>query len=783
MFSVDGAASDERRQPLQETVPSAAGAAHGFLGAPFERPVRALILLLFLLVVAIDFLPFYVNLRGAFWQHLLDDADSFDTPIGFTAGVLACIFVLVAVAGGRAQKQALRSCQLLLHPDYSVHAVNILLLAGVVPWYVHRRATRTDVDASDQFSGWGYISGEATKYMMGLTLLPIARQSLWLNAAAAGYPEGIAFHRVTGWWCIAQVVIHTVAYTLEEAMEAMGDCAAWKQTSNHTGLDGPTVIGEFDGTTWHAAWRALQAFYWPWVTRLNLRTGEPEPNTEGVFILVGLIGTVAAVALAAFSLPHLRRARYDLFYWVHVPAAAFFIVMGAVHEFEMQVMVVPGLVTYFLDRTDFLNRTSSIRFQRMLARVRVMSADWIRLDLVGGLDGVASEAAYGTQFAYLRVPALGGEAHAFSLAARCPSFVIKRLGDWTEGLHQLAVTQATEALVATAAGSEEASNDDVTTEQLSSITTELVVEIDGVYGNASPPWRAFSNVLFVGGGVGLAPWLPAMEEHQELQRLHGSTVQTMQLVWIGRDHAELASMGPYLPARDTTVFLTRADASSDPLVPLEVSGETSAAPSSAGQRRTVTSVQDAVGKRAARPWLFAFVGVASLCLTQMSYYYLRGTSSVYEDYLEEGEPTQSQYFVTKALLVACSYAVIAGTTIFARWAARCVSSMKCPFGTSGAATVTSARNAPRMPQASSQQPTAASSVSVKFGRPDMATLIDDVLAEVKAVPAAVTSITAGLFVCVCGPEMLVQSCKDVVRDAKIRHKDVTLGLHAEEPNW
>ena len=64
---------------------------------------------------------------------------------------------------------------------------------------------------------------------------------------------------------------------------------------------------------------------------------EPEPNTEGVFILVGLIGTLAAIALAVFALPRVRRARYDLFYLVHVPAAALFIVMGAVHEFEMQV--------------------------------------------------------------------------------------------------------------------------------------------------------------------------------------------------------------------------------------------------------------------------------------------------------------------------------------------------------------------------------------------------------------------------------------------------------------
>ena len=145
--------------------------------------------------------------------------------------------------------------------------------------------------------------------------------------------------------------------------------------------------------------------------------------------------------MAAFSIPCLRRARYDLFYLVHIPAAAFFILLGVVHEFEIMVFVVPGLFAYFLDRTDFLGRTAMSRFHKMTARVRVMTEDWLRLDLVG--VNLMSEAAFGTQFAYLRVPALGAEFHAFSLAARCPSFVIKANGDWTRRLYQLAEEQAT----------------------------------------------------------------------------------------------------------------------------------------------------------------------------------------------------------------------------------------------------------------------------------------------------------------------------------------------------
>ena len=306
-----------------------------------------------------------------------------------------------------------------------------------------------------------------------------------------------------------------------------------------------------------------------------------------------------------------------------------------------------------------------------------MADTQIFLDLVSGVGGqMTSEGAYGTQFAYLRVPEINDESHAFSLADRSLSIVIKGAGDWTKRLHQLAVTQATEALSASAGADVSKA---VPVEQLTGITTDLVCEIDGVYGNASPPWRSFSHVLFVGGGVGVTPWLPAMEEHQELLRQHGSSAQTMKLCWIGRDHAELEGMGRYLPPDDTRVFLTRvkapaaSPAASEPSASLEESCEAG----QSGQTDDDTTEQAFVGKSDTRPWLFAFVGVVSLCLTQSLYYYLRGENSVYVDYERgcgewcfEGEPSQTQYFIVKLLAVACSYFAIAGATVFARWTSR-----------------------------------------------------------------------------------------------------------------
>ena len=60
-------------------------------------------------------------------------------------------------------------------------------------------------------------------------------------------------------------------------------------------------------------------------------------------------------------------------------------------------------------------------------------------------------------------------------------------------LHELARAGAAEALGGGAWSLDE----------LGSVATDLVCDVDGVYGNASPPWRSFSDVLFIGGGVGV----------------------------------------------------------------------------------------------------------------------------------------------------------------------------------------------------------------------------------------------------------------------------------------
>ena len=140
----------------------------------------------------------------------------------------------------------------------------------------------------------------------------------------------------------------------------------------------------------------------------------------------------------------------------------------------------------------------------------------------------------------------------------------------------------------------------------------------------------------------------------------------------------------------------------------------------------------------------------------------------------------TQYLLAKALPVGCSLVAIAAATILGRWASHVFTSLKCPCAIhsgadAGAGTATGAQSGVMVPT----RPRC-----VKCGRPNMAELIDKVMAEVEAAPASdVSCLTIGLYVCACGPKAMIESCKDAVRHARRRHRGVRIGLHVEEPDW
>ena len=62
----------------------------------------------------------------------------------------------------------------------------------------------------------GIISGRLARIDLGITLL-LSANGTWLLGVTNGYsglPESLPMHRTTGWWCVVQSFLHSVAYFL-----------------------------------------------------------------------------------------------------------------------------------------------------------------------------------------------------------------------------------------------------------------------------------------------------------------------------------------------------------------------------------------------------------------------------------------------------------------------------------------------------------------------------------------------------------------------------------------
>ena len=288
----------------------------------FEWPARVLAIMIFLVFAWASTFPFFMAMsshggEGSIWDTVFDLMDQGE-PL-----TLSLLTLLAAMAGSHAhgKKQPAVSGRTV---HLCMHMINIAPLVYTIPWWWPGsfKSAFSNSQMSDLAEGLAYISGVLCRLDMGLCLLPIARASPWLNSAGVAFPEGIPFHRVTGWWCIAQVLIHSLAEIGAVASE---------------GYAGDETPAMHNSTKWDRAMAAIPVFIFPWVERLDDETGMQELNTEGLVNFCGLLGTVAATVILFSALPPVRRNFYHIFYNAHVPAAAIFIIMAAFHNFPMQV--------------------------------------------------------------------------------------------------------------------------------------------------------------------------------------------------------------------------------------------------------------------------------------------------------------------------------------------------------------------------------------------------------------------------------------------------------------
>jgi len=251
----------------------------------------------------------------------------------------------------------------------------------------------------------GIVTGRAAEAYCGVLLLAVARRSVRANLDGLGYVDMVPFHRAVGWWCVAMVTLHSLAFSADYLIRG--------------GLE-----------EWLSA--CLPFFPDP----------EESMNTLGLVNFFGLASLLFAIALGALSIPRVRRVAYDKFYAVHIMASVGFVIFASLHYLPWLWFSLPGIAFYAHDR--WAARRSRSRPERVRARI-LSEGSSSCIALLTWSQPSPGGLAPGHRWVSVCAPGVSAqEWHPFSVIQhRGQSHVmIKGLGDWSRSLCRLLSSNA-----------------------------------------------------------------------------------------------------------------------------------------------------------------------------------------------------------------------------------------------------------------------------------------------------------------------------------------------------
>ncbi|RHY78755.1 hypothetical protein DYB30_012669 [Aphanomyces astaci] len=212
----------------------------------------------------------------------------------------------------------------------------------------------------------------------------------------------------------------------------------------------------------------------------------------------GILSMACFVVMGATSLPYVRRHHYTVFYATHflfIPATLF----AVFHWGNIIYFLFTSIVLYVGNR---MLSQASIVTPVSLTRAVQLSSDVVELSFECATGYSPGDAVW------IKVPALSKtQWHPFSVAStplETPDLLtiyVKNLGSWTAGLHEY-IGQCQEKNV------------------------QPVIYMDGGYTSAAPIPATHSDVVFIGGGIGITPLMG-----QLLHILRSHPTQNAWLIW------------------------------------------------------------------------------------------------------------------------------------------------------------------------------------------------------------------------------------------------------------
>lgn len=277
----------------------------------------------------------------------------------------------------------------------------------------------------------GLVTARLARLDFGLCMmLSAAAKWPWLLGATSGwlgYPEGMPLHRLVGWYCVGQSVIHSIAY----------------------------VVFYFVLYGWIGVWQACFPVLRTNATHIRLHANATKLSSENLnrLGLVNFFGVVAFAVSLVLLIPALdcfRKKYYHVFQCLHLPSALLFILFGALHDLPWINYGIPGLAEWFLGRlctsVRFSPRKCSYRLPAQAFVLPGTSGPWVelRVDLGKAWKPNRTLSSRG-QWASVRILSLGREFHPLSVVMsstsdgpRLSGWITAKAGDWSMNVAQLA---------------------------------------------------------------------------------------------------------------------------------------------------------------------------------------------------------------------------------------------------------------------------------------------------------------------------------------------------------
>ncbi|WVQ76456.1 hypothetical protein IAR50_006124 [Cryptococcus sp. DSM 104548] len=307
----------------------------------------------------------------------------------------------------------------------------------------------------------------------------------------------------------------------------------------------------FIGGTFHAGYYTIK-----WAKKGAFATEAATP-----YITAGIVAWSAFMFMGVTSVPFIRTRIYGFFWICHWVGYVVAVIALSFHQPPTAMLASISLIIYAKDI-----------ILRLVLKTRITNARLVPLPGSQSIQVITSFQSgwRAGQHVFIRVPALrqtGGmsfwENHPFSVASAEGDemvLVVKRAGDWTRALYELASQGET--------GGGEKGMD------MANVGKECRVIVEGPYGGPGPLVMAsYSSVLLVTGGSGVTFALSVLDDLIKKAFMGHCRAKTVHFVWVCKTYEDCEPLIPRLAdlisrAATTnltpkiTIYLTRSHSSS-----------------------------------------------------------------------------------------------------------------------------------------------------------------------------------------------------------------------------